>query len=61
MVGWAGLFRFVFYVGCSCMASSMAKDICDSWVGIRNVYYGVGMEVGVRMMIVMLDTNGVCA
>jgi hypothetical protein len=41
------------------MASSMAKDICDSWVGIQNMYYGVGMEAGLWMMIVMLDTNGV--
>jgi hypothetical protein len=37
----------------------MAKDICDSWVGIQNMYYGVGMEAGLWMMIVMLDTNGV--
>jgi hypothetical protein len=47
-------------MGCSCKAGSMAKDICDSWVGIRNGCCGVGMKVGLRMMITMLDVSGMC-
>jgi hypothetical protein len=42
------------------MAGSMAKDICDSWVRIQNECFGVGMKVGLRMMIVMFDTSGMC-
>jgi hypothetical protein len=47
-------------VGCSCMTSSMVKDICDSWVAIRNEYFGVCMKVGLRIMIAMLDASGMC-
>jgi hypothetical protein len=43
------------------MAGSMAKDICDSWADIQNECCGVvGMKVGLRMMIAMLDTSGMC-
>jgi hypothetical protein len=42
------------------MAGSMTKDIGDSWVGIQNECYGVGTEVGLRMMIMMLDASGMC-
>jgi hypothetical protein len=56
----AGLCGFDLYVGCNCMAGSMAKDICDSWVDIRNECCGVGMKVGLRMMIAMLDDSGMC-
>jgi hypothetical protein len=42
------------------MAGSMAKDICDSWADIQNECCGVGMMVGLRMMIAMLDTSGMC-
>jgi hypothetical protein len=38
----------------------MMKDICDSWFGIRNECCGVGMKVGLRMMIAMLDAGGIC-
>jgi hypothetical protein len=43
------------------MTGSMAKDICDSWVGIRNEYCGVGTKVGLMMMIVILDSSGMCS
>jgi hypothetical protein len=42
------------------MAGSMAKDIYDSWAGIRNGCCGVGTKVGLMMMIVMLDASGMC-
>jgi hypothetical protein len=42
------------------MVGSMAKDICDSWVGIQNGSCGVGTKVGWRMMIAMLDASGMC-
>jgi hypothetical protein len=38
----------------------MAKGICDNWVGIQSECCGVGMKVGLRMMIVMLDASGTC-
>jgi hypothetical protein len=44
-------------MGCNYMAGSMTKDICDSWVGIRNECCGVDMKVGLRMIIVMLDAS----
>jgi hypothetical protein len=39
------------------MAGSMAKDICGNWISIRNECWGVGMKVGLRMMILMLDAG----
>jgi hypothetical protein len=42
------------------MDGNMVKDICGSWVGIQNECCGVGMEVGFRMMIAMLDASGMC-
>jgi hypothetical protein len=48
------------YVGCSCMASITAMDICDSWDGIWNECCGVGTKTGLRMMIAMVDANGIC-
>jgi hypothetical protein len=56
----AGLCGFGLYVGCSCMAGNMMKDICGSWVGIRNECYITGTKAGLRMMIAMDDANGVC-
>jgi hypothetical protein len=44
----------------SCVAGNMAKDICGSLVGIRNDCCGVGMKAGLRMMIAMVDANGMC-
>jgi hypothetical protein len=42
------------------MIDSMMKDICDSWVDIRNKYCGVSTDVGLRMMTAMLDVSGMC-
>jgi hypothetical protein len=42
------------------MAGSMAKDICDNWVGIQNECCGIGMKVGSMMTIMMLDANEMC-
>jgi hypothetical protein len=42
------------------MVDNKAKDICDSWVGIQNECCGVGMKVGLRMMITMVEVNGMC-
>jgi hypothetical protein len=47
-------------VGCSCRDDNTAKDICDSWVGIWNRCCGVGMNVGLRMTIAMVDAIGMC-
>jgi hypothetical protein len=43
------------------MAGNMAKEICGSLVGIQNECCSVGMKVGFRMMIAMVDANGMCA
>jgi hypothetical protein len=45
---------------CSFMAGNMAKDICDSWFGIRNKSCGVGIKAGLRMKIAMVDASGMC-
>jgi hypothetical protein len=42
------------------MAGNMAKDICDSLVGIQNECCDIGTKVGLRMMIKMVDANGMC-
>jgi hypothetical protein len=40
------------------MAGNMAKDICDNLAGIWNKFCGVGMKAGLKMMIAMVDANG---
>jgi hypothetical protein len=42
------------------MAGNMAKDICDSLIGIQNECCGVGTKASLRMMIAMVEANGMC-
>jgi hypothetical protein len=39
------------------MASCNVKGIYGNWIGIQNGCWSVGMEVGVMMMIVILDAS----
>jgi hypothetical protein len=54
------VYGFGLHAACSCMASSIARDICGSWVGILGDGCSFGMKVGSRMMIVKVDASGMC-
>jgi hypothetical protein len=56
----AVVYGFGLHAACSCMASSIARDICGSWVGILGDGCSFGMKVGSRMMIVKVDASGMC-
>jgi hypothetical protein len=54
------VYGFGLPVACSCMAGSIARDICGSWVGILCDGGSFGTTVGSRMMIVKVDASGMC-
>jgi hypothetical protein len=54
------VYGFGLHVVCSCMAGSVARDICGSWVGILGDGCSFGAKVDSRIMIVKVGSSEMC-
>jgi hypothetical protein len=54
------VYGFGLDVTCSCIAGSIARDICGSWVGILGNGCSFGMKVDSRMMIANVGSSEMC-
>jgi hypothetical protein len=54
------VYRFGLHAACSCMAGSIVRDICGSWVGILGDDCSFSLKVGSGMMITKVDASGMC-
>jgi hypothetical protein len=54
------VYGFDLHVACSCMADSIARDICGSLVGILGNGCSFGMKVDSRMMIAKVGSSEMC-
>jgi hypothetical protein len=56
----AVVYEFGLHVVCSCVAGSVARDICGSWVGILGDGCSFGAKVDSRIMIVKVGSSEMC-
>jgi hypothetical protein len=54
------VYGFGLHVPCSCIAGSIARDICSSWVDIMGDGCSFGTKVDLRMIIAKVGSGEMC-